>query len=52
MGKREVGGCARRHWVAVDEACRIGEREDSFEGVKARGQRKAMVGYGFDVTFV
>lgn len=50
--RRENGGRERRHWVAVDEAWRIGDRDESFEGVKARGQRKDMVEYGVDASFV
>ena len=52
MGRRDVGGWARRHWVAVDEAWRIGDRDESFEGLKARGQRNDMVEYGIDASFV
>ncbi len=52
VGRREVGGWARRHWVVVDEAWRVGSRDENFDGVKARGQRKDMVEYGIDATFV
>ena len=52
VGRREVGGRARRHWVAVDEAWRVGKRDESFEGVKARGQRKDMIECRIDATFV
>ena len=52
MGRRDVGGRARRHWVVVDEAWHFDNRDEGFEGVKARGQRKDMVNYGVDATFV
>lgn len=52
MGRREVGGWARRHWVALDEAWRFDNRDENFEGVKARGQRNDMVECGIDAIFV
>lgn len=52
MGRREVGGWARRHCVAADEAWRVGNRAEIVRGVKARGHLMAMVGYGIDATFV
>ena len=36
--------------MAVDEAWRFGNIDESFEGVRARGQRKDMVEYGIDAT--
>ncbi len=38
--------------MVLDEAWRVDNRDESFEGVKARGQRKDMVEYGIDATFV
>ena len=38
--------------MVVDEAWRVGNMDGSFEGVKARGQRKDMVEYGIDATCV
>ena len=50
--RREVGWWARRHWVVVHEAWRADDRNENFEGVRARGQRKDMVEYGIDAIFV
>ena len=38
--------------MVVDEAWRADNRDGNFEGVKARGQRKDMVEYGIDASFV
>lgn len=38
--------------MVVDEAWCFDNRDESFEGAKARGQRKDMVEYGVDATFV
>ena len=38
--------------MVLDEAWHFDNRYENFEGVKARGQRKDMVEYGIDATFV
>ena len=51
-GRREVGRWACRHWVVLDEAWRVDDRDECFKGAKARGQRKDIVEYGIGAIFV